>query len=56
MYSKEQVIAALTILDVGIMLAMMYVVGEMAGQTKMIVGVAVVAASIIVGYRMTVRG
>ncbi len=34
MYTRDQVIAALTVLDIGIMIGMLYIAGELEGRAK----------------------
>jgi hypothetical protein len=55
MYTPTTVIAALTALDVGIMLAMLYIVGDMTDKGKVVLGTALVAGSILVGYRLLTK-
>jgi hypothetical protein len=52
--SQQQVIAGLTVLDVGLMIGMLYIAGEMEGEVKVLVATALVAMVVIVGYRMLV--
>lgn len=55
MYTRDQAIALLTVLDIGLMLGLLYISGEMEGQTKVVAGVLLVGAGVVVGYRTLVR-